>query len=81
MYCFSPVRKNMFRTVKTPFCPACYPIKNKRGNIIGPRLILVETNYSGTGVDMVNCEQCGKGFQVSYKVDKIVRAKDWDVET
>jgi uncharacterized Zn finger protein len=70
----------MFRTVEPQFCPECPPTKNKKGKVVGPRLILVEANYSGTGVDMVNCEQCGQGFRVSYKVDKIIRAKDWDVE-
>lgn len=69
----------MFGKVEMSCCPECPPIKDKKGRIIGPWLRLTERNYSGTGVDMVYCEKCGKGFQVSYKVDQIIRAKDWDV--
>jgi hypothetical protein len=27
---------------------------------------------------MANCEKCGKGFQISFKIDKIERAPEWD---
>jgi len=61
-------------------CPSCKPHKNKKGKIIGPNLTLSESNYSGYGVDMANCPECGKGFQISFKIDKIERAPSWDVD-
>lgn len=63
------------------FCTECPPIFNRRQQQIGPALTLIEDNYSGCGVDMAYCEEgCGKGFCISYKVDKVERAPDWDVD-
>jgi hypothetical protein len=60
------------------FCPVCPPRKNKRGEQIGIRLRCSEDNYSGCGVDMANCPECGKGFQVSFKIDEVTREPTWD---
>lgn len=38
-------------------------------------------NYSGCSVDMAQCNECGKGYQVSYKIDQVTLAPDWDGET
>ena len=50
-----------------PRCPGC------KG-----RLECVDANYSGTGTDIATCKKCGKGFSISYQINKITRAKDWD---
>src|SRR5258708_7705195 len=61
-------------------CPNCSPQKNRRGLIIGVYLQCSENNYSGCGVDMANCPNCGKGFQISYKIDKITPEPSWDID-
>jgi len=38
-------------------------------------LFCVEQNYSGSGEDMAECDECGKTFYVTYKIDKIVEAQ------
>ena len=50
-------------------CPDC-----------GSWLHLTESNYSGCGVDMVECanKKCGHAFQVSYRIDRIDRCPDWE---
>lgn len=64
------------------FCPACPPqMRTQRrrikGEIVteeirwGIRLVLVEDNFHGTGVDLFSCPQCEKDFWVSYKIDKV----------
>jgi hypothetical protein len=58
-------------TIDCPECP-----EPKRGR--KPQLKLTERNYSGCNVDYVACEECGKAWCVSYAVDKIERAEDWD---
>lgn len=62
-------------------CPACteeYGRKSARQTRAVP-LKLIEHNYSGCGVDMAYCPKCGKGYCVSYKVDKITPDPAWDV--
>lgn len=54
------------------YCPACLYNEN------GPLLICIERNYSGFAVDIGSCKECGKAYQISFKVDKVTRAKDWD---
>ena len=39
-------------------------------------LKLIESNYSGYGVDLAQCENCDRIFQISYKVDQIVDITD-----
>ena len=62
------------------WCPDCPPVVNKRGHRVDPPLTLVEHNYSGCGVDMGVCPQCGKGWEVQYKVADVLRAKPFDVD-
>lgn len=55
-------------------CPHCRendPIIRKE-RIVGPQLFCSERNYSGCGVDIAECEQCLKTFQISYKVDEVL---------
>jgi len=70
--------------------PRCYNLEglavsvkivrfNRNGRRIDP-LEIVEHNYSGCGEDMANCPKCGHGFAISYRIDKITRAKDWDID-
>ena len=63
------------------YCLCCPKWINKNGKEKGQELEITETNYSGCGVDIWSCPECGRGFQISYKVDKITRAEDWDGET
>lgn len=57
----------MFSVVRDIYCPVCTPPFN--------RLECVETNYSGCGIDIGECENCKKTFEVSYKVDQVVEVK------
>ncbi len=41
-------------------------------------LFMLAQNYSGCGVDHMRCPQCGKGYQVSYKVDEVIHIKGLD---
>lgn len=61
----------MFLTTGPHYCLAC-PTVNHKGRCIGQKLQLIERNYSGCDVDMVQCPQCKDIFEISYKVDKIV---------
>jgi hypothetical protein len=54
-------------------CPDCPRSRNKRGEFIGVELEVVEDNYSGCGVDICRCPECGCLYQVSYKVDCITK--------
>jgi len=45
------------------------------------QLMCVESNYSGCSVDIGQCEECGKAWQISFKVDKITRVEEWDGES
>jgi hypothetical protein len=57
-------------------CPEC-PGFGKRNR--KPRLICVQRNYSGCSVDYGYCEECGKAWCISYKVDNLKRDKAWDM--
>lgn len=80
----------MFMTTGPHFCPTCPPVMRIRrptkGNPspepiqVGERLELSEADYSGSGFDMANCTNCGRGFCISYMVKAIERAPDWDAE-
>lgn len=61
------------------WCPICEPKLNARGRRIDQPLVESDANYSGTGTDMANCPKCGKGFCISYKIDTVQRAEEWDV--
>lgn len=52
-----------------PVCPTVYNKKHKPTD--ATKLELIESNYSGCGVDIAECPQCKKVFQISYKVDEI----------
>lgn len=63
------------------FCPDCkidYRITKFGVKRFGSILELIERNYSGCSVDIYECPKCKHCFQVSYKVDKIERVKDWE---
>ncbi len=61
-----------FNAVRPIFCPECPPTyrhpKNKEPVREGARLALVVENYSGCGVDICQCEVCGKRFEIQYNV-------------
>lgn len=60
------------------YCPDCGLGKNRRGDTIGTDLELSERNYSGCGVDIMHCPECGHVFEVSFKVDQVKRVPDWE---
>jgi Pyruvate/2-oxoacid:ferredoxin oxidoreductase delta subunit len=61
--------------IEPAYCPECAPYVAKNGKQRRIELALVDTNYSGCGVDIGECPVCGQLFQVSYKIDKITRFK------
>jgi hypothetical protein len=66
-----------FYTNDYVFCPVCPPVfrKSKPDQQVGPHLECVVSNYSGCMVDFGECPECGKRFQVSYKVDEVIELK------
>ena len=52
-------------------CTKCPGFINRRGVLVKPSLHLIEDNYSGCGIDIMECPECHTVFTVSYKVDKI----------
>lgn len=60
------------------YCPDCKPVTNRSGRRLDPDMECVEHNYSGTGEDVYQCSQCGHVFFVSYKIDAMTRAEDWE---
>lgn len=70
---------SMMQVCGPVFCPDCPPIFNRQDKQVGVRLDLSEADYSGCGQDMANCPKCGHGFAISFKIDKVTRAPDWDV--
>lgn len=60
-----------FHSTGPHYCPDCPPVVNKKDRRIDPPLKLVESNYSGCGVDIAECERCGKAFQIEYQVKSI----------
>ena len=60
------------------YCPDCKPVFNRRKVQINAHMECSESNYSGTGEDLYACPDCGHAFFVSYKVDKINRAEDFE---
>ncbi len=60
------------------YCPEC-PVqkltnkRTKKTRTVRPVLDVYARNYSGCGVDLATCPECGKGFAISYGVDKITR--------
>lgn len=59
-------------------CPHCKKLPEFQDKRV-PQLECAERNYSGTGCDMANCPNCGKGYQVSYMVESICPATSWDL--
>lgn len=70
-----------FHSTGPHYCPACPTVVNKRGRTMNEPLRLLESNYSGCGVDMASCPECGKVWEISYKVDRMTRAKSWEAKT
>jgi hypothetical protein len=60
-----------FHSTGPHFCPRCPEVRNRRGERVGVRLDLIESNYSGCGVDIACCPQCEKRYQISYCVRSI----------
>lgn len=58
--------------IACPECPGVGPQKRK------PWLQVAERNYSGCSVDMGCCEECGKAWEISFKVDTMTRAPRFD---
>lgn len=56
-------------------CPECP--RSGQGNK-KPNLTLTSRNYSGSGIDIGNCPECGKAFCISYKIANIDRISSWD---
>lgn len=57
------------------YCPSCPPEmvgKNRDRKSAATMLEVVARNYSGCSVDIAACPQCGRTFQVSYKVDEVI---------
>lgn len=61
----------MFESTGPHHCPVCPPVLNKRQRRIDRPLQLVVRNYSGCSVDIAQCPECQRRFQISYKVDEI----------
>jgi len=57
-------------------CPEC-PGTGKRQR--KPVLEMLSKNYSGCSVDFGGCPECGKAWQVSYKIDNMTHEADWDI--
>lgn len=57
-----------------PYCPnpEC-TFTNGKGKRFRTALIAYETNYSGTGVDIMYCKRCARVYQVSYEVSNVMR--------
>jgi hypothetical protein len=51
-------------------CPNCPKRKTRRGDLRGVALELISDNYS----------ECGKNFQVSYRINQITEIYDEDDE-
>jgi hypothetical protein len=57
-------------------CPAKCVTGGKKKRPVN--LKLIERNYSGCGVDTAYCPKCGKGYEVSYRVDAVTPEPAWD---
>jgi len=64
-----------FYTNYPVYCPDCPPkfLKSKPDQRVGVHLECTVHNYSGCSVDFGECPECGKRFQITYKVDAIVQ--------
>lgn len=56
------------------YCPNC-PAQITRKGVRHVALACVEHNYSGCSVDIGECPQCGKLFEISYEVSGIKEIK------
>ena len=63
----------MFNSTGPHYCPDCKPVINSKGIRIDVPLKLITNNYSGCGIDIAICDKCNQKFQISYKVDKIIK--------
>ena len=66
----------MFNSTGPHYCPHCPPTLNAKGRRIDVALVQYCENYSGCGVDFARCPTCGKHWQISYKVDKIIEKEN-----
>lgn len=67
---------NGFNTNEPVYCPVCEPRYVNRGrDRCGVHLQVTVSNYSGCSVDIAECPECQRLFQVSYKVDAIQELK------
>jgi len=61
-------------------CPHCTTLPAHQGKMarFTPTLVCSKRNYSGCGVDIAHCVECGKAYQISYKVSEVQRIAKWD---
>lgn len=52
-------------------CPDCAPS-------VKALLSVTERNYSGASVDIGNCEECGRGFEISFMIKRLKSVASWD---
>ncbi len=62
-------------------CPHCKELPEFKDAHWSPYLECSERNYSGYSVDMANCPECGRGYQIRYSVKAVDRVSDWDCGT
>lgn len=62
-------------------CPHCKELPEFTNSRFVPLLECSERNYSGCSVDIANCTECGKGYQVSYSVAEVSPVPSWDMPT
>lgn len=67
-----------FGTEETIDCPSCAQSAEFNGKRYKPKLELVEANFSGCGVDVAQCRECGNGYVVSYKIAEVRRDEGFD---
>ena len=63
--------------VKCPVCPTkTYTTRGGKVREFRPELECTEQNYSGCGVDIGQCPECKKFFQIAYHVAGVTEL-DW----
>jgi hypothetical protein len=63
------------RTPTDTFCPVCPEQIFRDGRQFGVRLQMAESNYSGTGADLMTCPSCKKDFFVTFRIDAITEVQ------
>lgn len=58
---------SFFVECRPVFCPHC-PVVERKGRSFGSPLEVYYENYSGCGVDLATCKECGRNYEISYEV-------------